>query len=203
MTLANSMTLEELSRLRAFRNAAAQVRSASIVDQAATVGFGAGTNPDGTWVQTIRILSEEPFRSLAMSIRLVYMQGEPAHFGPLCGLLLRNVGSPIGDEIHTIRGRYESTLDTPWVQFALHGAFEGRTVGPREIFDIWLYYGAFHQDLSKKEIYEELARFGPRFQWGVHAIALQLTGCVLDLDDIIADLLNEPRVPRITAPVQA
>ena len=31
----------------------------------------------------------------------------------------------------------------------------------------------------------------------VNAIALELAGCILDLDDVIADVVGEPRVPRI------
>ena len=32
---------------------------------------------------------------------------------------------------------------------------------------------------------------------GVQKVALEIAGCVLDLDDVVADFLEEERVPRI------
>ena len=57
--------------------------------------------------------------------------------------------------------------------------------------------GAFHQDPEHQPIYQELLKFGPNFVFAVNAIALELAGCILDLDDVIADAMGEPRVQRI------
>jgi hypothetical protein len=42
-----------------------------------------------------------------------------------------------------------------------------------------------------------VAIFGAEFVFAVNAITLRLAGCILDLDDFIADTLGEPRVRRI------
>lgn len=100
-------------------------------------------------------------------------------------------------DVDNIRGLFNSTLNSPLFAFKLHGDLEGTVVGPRKIFETWLNCEAFHQDPEDSSIYEELLKFGPRFVFAVHAIALRLAGRILDLDDIIADALEEPRVSRI------
>jgi hypothetical protein len=125
------------------------------------------------------------------------MQGEPASFGPVCNLLRRNCDPAVYEDIDSIRARYNGFLNGNAITFQLHGDFEGTVVGPRGIFENWLYYGSFHQDLSRQAIYEELSRWGPQYVYAVNAVALTLAGCVMELDDLIASVLGEPRMPRI------
>jgi hypothetical protein len=65
------------------------------------------------------------------------------------------------------------------------------------MFEIWLYHGVFHQDLSLRADYETLGLLGNVFPYTVQGIVLQLAGRILDLDDVVADLLGESRLPRI------
>ena len=76
-------------------------------------------------------------------------------------------------------------------RFNLHGDFEGTTVGPREIFEIWLYGGTFHQDPEKKAMYAELAKFGPRFTFALHMIVAQIVQLMLHLGFIVSTALQE------------
>ena len=188
---------EEMENVRAFRTAAAQVRTASIIDEGKDISIGTEVTPDGTIRQTHELLENEPFRSLAMSIRLVYMQGEGANYGRICNLIRRKAPDTVQNQIDILRQRYNSLINGKKFQFQLHGAFEGRTVSTREVFEAWLYGGAFHQEPEYQPIYQELLNFGPNFVFAVNAIALELAGCILDLDDVIADVVGEPRVPRI------
>src|SRR5437868_2814595 len=80
-------TPEERAHLRSYRRAAEQVRNASIIDEGQTVSIGASVDDAGRVRQTHELLENERFRSLAMSIRLVYMQGEPANHGHICNIL--------------------------------------------------------------------------------------------------------------------
>lgn len=191
------LSADELERIRAFRSAAAQVRAASIIDQGKAVAIGADVGPDGTIRQTHELLENEPFRSLAMSIRLVYMQSEAANYGRICNLVRMKAPANIQSQIDVLRERFNNLVNAKKFQFGLHGDFEGRTVATREVFEAWLYGGAFHQDPDHQPVYRELLKFGPNFFFAVNAIALELAGCILDLDDVIADAMEESRVRRI------
>lgn len=192
-----SLLADELERIKAFRTAAAQVRAASIIDEGKAVSIGAAVSPDGTIQQTHELLENEPFRSLAMSIRLVYMQREAANYGRICNLIRNKGPASVQSQVDVLRQRYNNFVNGKKFQFGLHGNFEGRAVGTREVFEAWLYGGAFHQEAEHQPIYQELLKFGPNFVFAVNAIALQLAGCILDLDDVIADAMGEPRVQRI------
>ncbi len=148
--------LEEMDRVRAFRTAAAQVRAASIIDEGKLVSMGAAAAPDGTIRQTHELLENEPFRSLAMSIRLVYMQSEAANYGRICNLIRSKAPASVKSQIDILRQRYNNLVNGRKFQFELHGDFEGRIVGTREVFEAWLYGGAFHQDPEHQPIYQRI-----------------------------------------------
>ena len=158
----------------------------------------AATTTEGVQVQ-FQLLSTEPFRSLAITLRLVYMEGEPAHFYRVCNILHRNAAAEIQRRVMDCRARYRSALEGQYIRFELHGKFEGQVAGPRDVLEAWLCGLAFHQDLQKEEIAKELGKYmcGFAFPFTLDVIALLLAGAILDLDDVIADYLNEERVARI------
>lgn len=192
------MNETELRSLHAFRTAACQVRNASIIASGATVRMQAATTPEGARLR-FQLLSEEPFRSFAISLRLVYMNGEPAHYYHICNILHRNTALELQRRVADCRARYQAILEGHYVHLKLHGKFEGQTAGPRDTLEAWLYGLVFHQDREKQEIAAELGRYmaGFAFPFALNIIALQLAGAILDLDDVIADHLGEPRLPRI------
>jgi hypothetical protein len=115
----------------------------------------------------------------------------------------------VQEVVKQLRYRYKSTLDGAPVRFQLHGNFEGQVAGPREIFEAWLYGLVFHQASDKQELLAELKKYGAgrAFPFAINLIVLQLVGTIVDLDDVLADFLSQPRVPRIgdsdgtTAPI--
>jgi hypothetical protein len=189
--------VEDRDCFRAFRLAARQVREASIIDEGLGVSIGGAVDESGALHETYELLSKEPFRSLAMSLRLVYANDEPGNFGRVCNRLRLAGDTSTVLAVDALRERYNGVLNGRLFQFNLHGQFEGSSLGPREIFETWLYHGSFHTDLERQGHFEELSRFGKRFVFAVQAIVLQLSGPILDLDDVLADFLGELRVPRI------
>ncbi len=171
-----------------------------MIASGASIAFGAQTLPSGEIQTTFTLLAGEPFRSLAVSLRLVYMDGEPANYYHICNLLHRITEGEARQQVANCRARYKHALEGTYVTFNLHGDFEGQVAGPTEIFEAWLYGLAFHQDLERQPLVNELAKYnaGLAFPFAVQMIGLRLAGAILDLDDIIADTLREPRVPRIT-----
>ena len=196
---------EDRRSLVAYRRAALQVRQASIIASGATIGFSGSVSPTGEVTTSFRLLSEEPFRSLAASIRLVYMQKEPANFQWICNILFKKGDADVCEIVKDCRLRYTRTLEGKTFQFNLHGEFEGTTVGPREVFEAWLYGLVFHQDPEQTKVAEELAKYqgGFAFPFAVNAVALQLAGVILDLDDVIARFLGEAPMPRISGESQS
>jgi len=168
-----------------------------VIDQGKTVSIGASVDLDGTVRQTHELLENEPFRSFAMSVRLVYIQGEPANYGHICNILRARLDADLHAHVDLLRQSYNNFINGKNHQFQLHGALEGETVATREIFEAWLYGDSFHQDHHREPVYQELLKFGPTFVFAVNAISLRLAGLILDLDDVIADVLSEPRVERI------
>jgi hypothetical protein len=55
----------------------------------------------------------EPFRSLALAIRLVYQQSEPAHFYSICSLLYRKGNEEIKAKVVPLRAQYANAYKTP------------------------------------------------------------------------------------------
>ena len=196
---ATSLQPNEISSLRAFRRAALQIRNASPIATGATIGIEAITNPGVGPSARFRLLEEEPFRSLAMSVRLVYMNEEPAQFGKVCNILHRTGDATIQRLVADARARFKAVVQGNYIQFGLHGPYEGQVVGPQEVLEAWLYGIAFHQDNDRQWLVDELNKYqgGAAFPFAVNMITLQLAGVTMDLDDVVADFLGEPRIARI------
>src|SRR5437879_1354690 len=101
----HSFTPDQSTRLHAFREAALQVRNASVIDSGATISMSGRVDREGKVEQSVTILANEPFRSFAMSLRLVYMNDGPASFGSICNLL-RSAGPPaLHGAVDAVRSR--------------------------------------------------------------------------------------------------
>jgi hypothetical protein len=188
---------EDRAHLAAFRSAARQIREASVIAQGRTVHLHGRRSDSGHMVITASLLETEPFRSLALSVRLVYQPNEPAHFGHVCNILCRADDPATRARVADLRVQYNRTLTHHGPVIAAAALGQLASYSPREVLETWLYHGAFHHDLSRKADYDALAALGDKFPFLVQGIVLRLAGRILDLDDVVADLLSEPRVPRI------
>ena len=54
-----------------------------------------------------------------------------------------------------------------------------------------------HQDPDLQADLEQLLATGPVAAFLAHGMSLALAGCIIDLDDVVADFLGEPQLPRI------
>lgn len=194
------MALSEVERqqLASFRLAAGQVREASIISQGQSIQIRAAPGEPGQVDIFVRLLEDEPFRSLALAIRLVYMKNEPAFFYYICNLVAREDANAIRGRVAEVRRRYDDALKASENALHLDDGLEPEAFSAEEIFEHWLYGIVFHQDEKRRHAVERLASTGAHFTWRVQAIALQLAGRILDLDDIVADFLGEEQLPRIT-----
>jgi len=193
-----SLTTEDRQQLDTFRRAASQVREASIVAEGQEIRIHFRPGDPGYMDVFVQLLHNEAFRSLALALRLVYQQGEPAHFYSICNLLYRETDSAaMKDRLAAVRAQYSAALRDPSGQVSAGDPPNDSTFTAQEVFEHWLYGIAFHQDDHRQASVALLASEGARFQWSVQATGLQLAGRILDLDDIVADFLQQPMLPRI------
>jgi len=193
--------------LHAFRQAAAQVRGSTVIDHGREIKLR-GELVAGEYRITADLLETEPFRSLALSVRLVYQNDEPAQFGRICGIIEQCGDAAMQKEERRLKREYNNALNThsPFFQFIGLFVYHPFLVltdprySPRGMFETWLYHGVFHQDLRRRADYEEFSALGDVFPYTVQSVVLLLAGRTLDLDDVVADLLQEERVPRIGSP---
>ena len=193
----SALTEEEKLQLASFRAAAQQIRESSIIDQAQTIRLVTQPGAAGYVDVFITLLSTEPFRSLAASIRLIYMQGEPAHFFSVSNLVYRHAESPLKTRVAELGAAYRSALRDPDNAIAIHDGASPAQFTAEEVFKVWLHGISFHQNPQLQESVQRLGQTGFEFSRSFQSTALQLAGRALDLDDIVADLIGEPRVPRI------
>lgn len=195
----NGLSEADRSHLDAFRQAARQVRDASIIDEGQFATVRGRRSQQGEMEIETELLGEEAFRSLAMSIRLVYQSNEPANFGHVCSILHRAGDEEARAASAQLRVHYNDALKRhePLIRALARGGLDAYS--PEEVFETWLYHGVFHQDSSRTADFEALSGLGDWFPLVVQRIGLLLAGRILDLDDVVADFLGEERVARIGA----
>src|SRR5579864_1378691 len=198
MTAVQALSDQDREHLRSFREAARQVRESSIINGGDAVVIRGERQDSGRFKTTALLLASEPFRSLALSVRLVYQTGEPAHFGRICNIFERSGDPSMRLAVRELRAKYNRTLSDHHALAFVVGLLGPESPSPQDMFETWLYFGAFHQDPCRRADYEAFAELGDVFPGIVQSIMLRLSGRILDLDDVVADFLHELRLPRIT-----
>jgi len=185
----------EQRRIDAFREVAREVSSNSVVISGLTIK---------SWLRQsgeveIELLPAEPFMALCVSVRKVYMKNGPAHFYNVNNIVGRYDKGAYQKRAAAVRADYELVLRGNEVEFRVHG----NRVLHEDIFKAWLNGYAFHQDAFEAPPTDSLdyaqlkAAAGPIVDSIVQKVALQLAGCILEMDDVIADWLGAERLPRI------
>jgi hypothetical protein len=128
-----------------------------------------------------------------MALRLVYMNDEPAHLFSVCNILYQTGDPTAQDRSTSIRRQYKEALEGADYRLAVGG----RAYSHEDILKAWLYGGSFHQNPECEREWEVLQGIGFFAEFAVQAIVLRIAGCVLDLDDAVADVLGERRLPRL------
>src|SRR6266571_6895112 len=119
----------ERARLETFLDVVHEIEEASIVADGRSLSFRGSARQGDEPVQEFDLFANEAFRSLAMSVRLAYLNGEPANFGGICNLLYKNGEPELQEAVRDVRAAYNGVLNGNMVQFHLHGDLEGTIVG--------------------------------------------------------------------------
>lgn len=146
-----ALTADDRHRLASFRAAAQRVREASIIAQGQVVAIEGRFDSEGYIQAVISLLGNEAFRSLALAVRLVYQQGEPAHFFSVGNVLARDGDPELRNRIAKLREEYKAALRNPAGAIVVQTEKSRHIFTAQEILDHWLYGIAFHQDADPQE----------------------------------------------------
>lgn len=194
--MGSNLSRSEQWQLTAFRRVARQVRDASIIARGEAIRLRTVPSDPGYVNVFVELLNGEAFRSLALSIRLAYQKGEPSNFLSVCNALGR-LWPDSRDRVGELRRRYLAALRDEKNAVRLPDGSEPATYTAEQVFEAWLYGVAFHQDVERQETVARLEAEGAMFLWSVQATSLQLAGRIMDLDDVIADVTEQERLPRL------
>jgi hypothetical protein len=189
----------EERRIAAFREVAREIRNNSVVTGGLTIKHWLRQDGEHAAVD-VELLPSEPFMALCVSVRKVYMRNGPAHLYNVNKIVGRYDTGEYRQRAAAVRADYELVLRGNEVEFRI----QGKRVLHEELFKAWLNGYAFHQDAFEEPFgaaldYAQLqAALGPLVDSLVQKVALQLAGCILEMDDVIADWRGQERLPRIT-----
>lgn len=187
----------ESQRLGSFRRVAREVRDASIIADGQKITLHFAPAPPEHVAVYVSLLGREPFRSLALAVRLAYQQGEVANFYSICNILRRHGNADIAPRVDRLRAEFGDALSDSSNAVTVDSDGGPAVFSATDVFEHWLYGVAFHQDPHRQPAVTLLRTDETRFLWSVQATALQLAGKILDLDDVIAEFLGQTRLERI------
>lgn len=183
---------DELERLHAFRRAAADVHSASIMRAGGSVGFHLSVRSGGSERVTPKAYDQERFRSFAIAVRRAY-GSDQANFLAALNVLSR-LEPALRERLTQIRADYLEALKSEDMQ--LNGLTH------EEVFKAWLYGSVFHDDdQEQRRRWNSLNATSLRAaaaSFLVEVTALRLAHAILALDNMIADYLQEHRLAEIS-----
>lgn len=186
------LTQEEVESLESFRATARKIRKASVIDSGISYTVSISFDHETGLVHRSD-LPEEPFEALSTQVRKVLLTKDSTSFGRVCKIVKRYAPN-LRMDIDSVHDRFKNSYQ--------QGRFEmvegGKKIDPVEVFDDWLNGIQFHSDIEKRNRYQSRKQHaGPVIDWVVQGIAFRMAGRILDLDDLVADFLDEPRLARI------
>jgi hypothetical protein len=191
--------LTDKERLILFREAARQMREASVIENGQDVRLTVTPGQDGCFDVWAALVAREPFQFLARALRLVWMEGEPAFLPGICGVLHRGFPT-LRLSVEEVRKRWKDTLDPSRYEtvFEIDGAMKRLT--PDETLRAWMYGGVFHQDLKQVPLHEAARSQDSMYPVNVQSTVLELVHCALELDSVVATALGELPPPSSPKP---
>jgi hypothetical protein len=110
--MADQAPLSESERwkLESFRRAAKQVREASIIARGQSINLHSAPGEADYVHFFVELLATEPFRSLALAIRLVYQEKEPANFLSICKVVGRHAPMDLSARVEVVRTQFKEAL---------------------------------------------------------------------------------------------
>lgn len=186
------LSRKELDSLESFRAIARQIRESSVIDSGITYTVSISFDPETGLVHRSDV-PEEQFKALSTAVRKVLLTKDHTDFGRVCNIVKRYAPN-LRMDVDSVHDRFKNSYQ--------QGPFEmvegGKKIDPVEVFDDWLNGIQFHSDVEKRNRYESRRQHaGPVIDWVVQRIAFSMAGRILDLDDLVADFLDEPKLARI------
>ena len=170
--------------LRTFRSMAGEVRA----------GYAAVKEASGE-VRIVRGYLESKdcvaaYRALCLPVRRAYRESDRMSFRRVCSAVRESGSAEIASLASEVAARYDQVV----AYLDSYTILNERQLGHREVFDAWLEAATFGDFAGKDRSYRRLLNECGK---AVEGIAVRITDAIadriLELDDVIADLLGEPR----------
>jgi hypothetical protein len=128
----------------------------------------------------------------------VLLEREPGNIYRVCKILRREGDAATAARAVAVREQLQREL-RKGAGSDIHALIFGEPVAltMREVLNAWLYTANFHDEGDHEAAYQALSAYAECFHVAVQFAVLQVAGCVLDMDDVVADYLGEARLPRI------
>jgi hypothetical protein len=187
------MKENEKVRARAYRRAAQKVFDAykPIHTFSMTATFGGAGHVD--------LFPEAEFVRLLVAVRLVYMERENGNFFKINNILRRYGDEDLLSEAELIRTRWNDALshgyDLVFIPKNATSQQKAQQFSPEDVLKTFLNADYFHQDEDRSFDLERLEKLGPIGTHFLHVTVWNLTRLILAQDLLLADFLNEPRLP--------
>lgn len=185
-----TLTDNERRQLSSLHQASLEIRSASIIARREKIEIKLEADEGGGADVYVRLLGNEPFRSLALAVRLVYQEGESANFLSVCNILYKKGGEEIRSRSANLRKSYLGLLSDPSYGISISDGESPERYDGRAVLDHWLNGIAFHQDAHRERDVRRLKENGALFLWQVQEITRLLAELTLQLDSLAATLLD-------------
>ena len=184
----NELSEKEIETLNKYRSVALEIRRSSIVENDSTPHLHIEIK-ENIYDEKFDGLPREALRSLAVALRQVVLQQEDTNFHKVHNILCKNGDDKIRQTAAALYGLYRKILEGIEIEVTIGN----QKIRHEEILNVWLYGYLIHQDSDKKEQLKRLSQLGAVVNWVLEKVIIQLTDCVLQLDDIVADILGQER----------
>jgi hypothetical protein len=178
------LTPSERANFQVFRGVAAEMRAAAA---------GSPQRQDGLrmvqgYVETEG--DEQRIRNLCIPVRRTYLKKDPINFLRILNLVKSKSPAEITERTTALEKRY-----TPIVQeLESTSILNDRKVTHAEMFEAWIDAIVFYDVVEKRNHYATMVdEMGKAVEGIALHLAERMAERVLELDDLVADLLGEPR----------
>jgi len=187
-----NLSSNEIEKLSKFREIAQEVRNSSIIDKNLTPHIHINLTEE-KYEEVFNGVPNEALRSLGVAIRQVYMKKGDANFRKIHNILYQKGNEEIRNKAITIYDVYKKILTGIDVEVII----EDKKYKHEEILKNWFDGSLVHQDSDKKDQLRRLSQLGGLAELVLEKILIQMADCILQFDDVVADLVGQARLPKV------
>jgi hypothetical protein len=178
------LTPSERANFQVFRGVAAEMRAAAAAGRQSRDGLRMVRG----YVESEG--NEERIRNLCIPVRRTYLKKDPINFLRILNLVKIKSPAELAERTTALEERY-----TPIVQeLESTSILNDRKVTHAEMFEAWIDAIVFYDVVEKRNHYATMVdEMGKAVEGIALHLAERMAERVLELDDLVADLLGEPR----------